>query len=138
MDLFICTCSTISSSKFRQNRLWVCLLTSSSRSSMESIFGFWWTTYRVAWASIDAFSCVVKSFSSLTNILLAWDVLSSMLWIGWELLKRRPDVLEEEAASCVNHGIFLWGVPWGANALDSMLRLKSSIGFNVGSSLFGS
>jgi hypothetical protein len=31
-----------------------------------------------------------------------------------------------------------WGFPWGANALDSMLCLQSNIGFNVGSSLFGS
>jgi len=113
-------------------------MTSSSESSMESIFGFWWTACGVAWASTHAFSCTVRSFSSLTNILLAWDVPSSMFWIGWELLKRRLNVLEEEAASYVNHGIFLWGVPWGANALDSMLHLESNIGFNVGSSLFGS
>jgi len=85
--------SAIASSKFCQNQLPTYLMTSFFRSSMKSIFGFWWTAYKVAWASTDAFSCVVRSSSSLTNILLAWDVPSSMLWVRWELLKRRPNVL---------------------------------------------
>jgi hypothetical protein len=56
---------------------------------------------------------VVRSFSSLTNILWAWDVPSSMLWVRWELLERRHDVLEKRVASCVNHGIFFLGSSLG-------------------------
>jgi hypothetical protein len=33
---------------------------------------------------------------------------------------------------------YSFGTPWDANALDSMLHLESSVGFNVGCSLFGS
>jgi len=33
---------------------------------------------------------------------------------------------------------YSFGAPWGANALYLMLHLESSVGFNVGSSLFGS
>jgi hypothetical protein len=37
-----------------------------------------------------------------------------MLLVGWELLERRPNFLEEEVTYCVDHGIFLGeflGVP---------------------------